>query len=195
MSGIYCIEGDWWGDWRRQSTVVPVLDLLKVHERRPFIRRDVSTDSEFEFHLREWSAKRYVHFPYLYIALHGEEGAISIRQKKKVRYDHGTVDLEWLEDKLADRCGGRVLMFASCSTMAAHGNRLKSFVRKIGARAALGYRSEVDWTQAATFELALFSMLPMHKRPHTASLKAAIRKLKAVQPVLTKKLGFYAVYP
>jgi hypothetical protein len=192
-AGIYCIENDWWNNPKRKSTVEPILRVLWDHNKVPYVRRDVSTDSELEFHLREWASSAFDGYPFLYLALHGSEGEIGIRKKRKVeniRYHFDKVDLAWLQNVLANKCSGRIIMFASCSTLGVHGRRLQTFLKKTGAKAVLGYEDEVDWLEATTFELALLSKIPRRKRIHLRALTNAVALLRKHHRGLSKHLKF-----
>lgn len=190
MTGIYCIETDWWRNPRRPSSVEPILSILRTDRRIPYVHRDVSTDQELAFHLHEWSSKAYAAYPYLYLAVHGVRGKIVARQKKNVRYDTVELGLDWLAQVLESRCDGRVIMFASCSTMGEHGARLRKFLRRTHARAVLGYEESVDWIEATTFELALFSTLPMQRRPRINSVVSSIKKVRSLHGGMAKRLKF-----
>lgn len=190
MTGIYCIETDWWNNPRRQSTVEPVLSILKTHLKIPYVHRDVSTDGELSFHLREWSSKAYAKFPYLYLALHGNNGTICSRREKNGRYYKVELTLDWLASVLKNRCDGRVIMIASCSTMDIHGAYKRKFLEATGARAVLGYAVDVDWLDATTFELALFSTLPMKRRPRIDSIIGSVKKVRSMHKGMAKQLQF-----
>ncbi len=192
MTGIYCIEGSWLRNPRRQLSVEPVLSILRSGSKIPYVHRDVSTDGELAFHLHEWSSKAYASYPYLYLAVHGNHGKISSRRLKNVRYDKVELGLDWLAGVLEDRCDGRVIMFASCSTLRIHGAHLTKFHEVTGVRAVLGYKDDVEWLDAAAFELALFSMLPRQRRLKSASILKSIREVRTRHKETTKRLQFRA---
>ncbi len=83
--GIFCLEGDWWGNLTRSSTVKPVLKLLSqaADEPVPYIHRDVGTLSELEHYLRRWSQKSFASYSILYLAFHGTEGAIWVGDRRR----------------------------------------------------------------------------------------------------------------
>ena len=189
-AGIYCIENDWWEDPKRQSTVEPILQMFRAHSKVDYIRRDVATDIELEFYLRQWSGSKYSKYPILYLALHGHTGELQVKEKKKVRYDSRSLTLDELEKILEGKCQGKVIMFSSCSTLGIHGNRLNTFVRKTKAKAVLGYKEKVDWLESLIFELALFSEITKRKKFHARSLRNGVGRVKSLHKGLAKKLKF-----
>lgn len=150
--GVFCLEGDWAPDLRYNATVGPVLDLLdrSGYPKVPYIRRDVATFEELEYYLKKWIQRRYTTYPILYLGFHGGPGILHVGDRRK-----GPVTLDWLEERLAGRCKGRVIHFGSCGTLAVHGNRVRSFLRRTKALAVCGYGKEVDWMLSAAFELIL----------------------------------------
>lgn len=157
--GVFCLEGDWWNDLNRSSTVRPILELLGANGRKkkvPFVHRDVATLDELEFYLRVWTQKRYAGYPILYLAFHGSPGEIALSDWRKKT---SSVSLDWIEEQLAGRCRGRVVHFGSCSTMHVDRRRLQRFLRATGATAVTGYTADADWMKSAAFELLLLDAL------------------------------------
>ena len=76
--GIFCLEGLWDNDLRKNPSVEPVLSLLKQIRGIPYIHRDCATSEEFEFYISKWIQKKYEGYPILYLACHGKEGRICI---------------------------------------------------------------------------------------------------------------------
>ena len=152
--GIFCLEGDWETDLKSLTTVGPILELLeKSHTPRVrYIRRDIATSVEFEHYLHKWIQRRYAAYPILYLAFHGFEGGIHLSERRGP-----DITLAWLEERLAGKCKGRVILFGSCETMKPRENLLRPFLEKTGALAVCGYKVEVDWMRSAAFELLLLS--------------------------------------
>lgn len=150
--GVFCLEGDWDSDLRWRATVGPVLELLDRSGAPavPFIRRDVGTPEEFEYYLGKWTQRRYSRYPILYLGFHGGPGILHVGDRRR-----GPVTLDWLEDRLAGACKGRLIHFGACGTLGTHGNRLRQFLRRTGALAVCGYQEDVDWMLSAAFELIL----------------------------------------
>lgn len=54
----FCLEGDWWNDLNRSSTVKPVLKLLcHAEEAVTFVHRDAGTLEELHPYLGKWSQR------------------------------------------------------------------------------------------------------------------------------------------
>lgn len=154
VKGIFCLEGDWEPDLRSRSSVGPILELLEKSNYLPvpYIRRDVVTHAEFEHYLGKWKQRKYDRYPILYLGFHGFPGKLRLRTGQGAE-----VDLEWLEARLGGACKKRIIHFGSCGTLNIHGNRIRSFLKRTGALAVCGYRSDVDWMLSAAFEIVLLS--------------------------------------
>jgi hypothetical protein len=148
--GIFCLEGDWWGDLKKPASVEPMLQLLESADQVPFIHRDVDTRATFEHYLGKWAQETHRDYPILYLAFHGEEGQIIVGDRRKTE---SRVSLEELGAFLKDACSKRVIHFGSCSTLALHGNTIKSFLRKTQALAVMGYEQDVDWMDSTAYDL------------------------------------------
>ena len=187
--GVFCLEGDWETDLRKPATVGPVLELLeKSHAPRVrHIRRDIGTPEEFEYYLRKWIQRRYAAYPILYLAFHGGPGEVFLSEQSSA-----PIGLDWLEDRLASKCRGRVILFGSCQTMDRHGNRLRRFLEKTGALAVCGYRVEVDWMRSAAFELLLLSAF-QHNTFTRQGMEAVDRRIRREASALVRDLQFRMV--
>jgi len=150
--GVFCLEGDWDGDLKSRKSVQPVLQLLEHsgYPSIPSIRRDVGTVPELEHYLKKWCLKRHKDYPILFLAFHGGPGTLEVGDSKT------SVDLDWLEERLAGACKGRVIHLGSCQTMNVHGSRLNKFLKTTGALAVCGYKIDVNWMYSAAFEIMLF---------------------------------------
>jgi len=149
--GIFCLEGLWNLDLRDTSTVRPLLELLRLNENVPYIHREYGTREEFEYYVGKWPQKRYAHYPILYLAGHGAASGIQVGRK--------VVPLDEVSERLKGRCEGRVIMFASCSTLSVDARPLKRFLKATGALAVCGYKVDVSWMQATSFELLLLAKM------------------------------------
>ena len=70
--GIFCLEGDWWGNLKRPSSVEPILELLSKLSPYPrYIHRGVGTREEFDYFLKRWSQRTLADYPILYLAFDG----------------------------------------------------------------------------------------------------------------------------
>lgn len=187
--GLFCLEGEWDKDLRGRTTVGPLLELLES-SHYPSIRsicRDVATPHQLEHFLRMWIRKKYDAYPILYLGFHGDPGTLFMAPGKK-----GPVEFAWLEERLAGACRGRIIHFASCGTLAVHGNRLNRFLERTGALAVSGYRSDVDWIQSAAFELVLLSALQFNTFTRQG-LTAALRRVMKDAGSLARGLEYRMV--
>ena len=149
VHGIFCLEDDWFGI-RDSSSIEPVLHLLnKCRYHVPYLHRNVATADAFTHYLKKWAQRSYDDYPILYLGFHGSPGTIHLSSGRGQRYEIG---LDWLEERLQGKCRGRMIFFASCSTIDIHGRRLNRFLRRTGALAVCGYRDDVDWLQSAVFD-------------------------------------------
>jgi len=185
--GVFCLEGDWWNDLNRSSTVKPVLKLAGQGEHPvPYVHRDVATEEELTHYLKVWTQKRYARFPMLYLAFHGEAGAIFLGSGG-VRAP--TLDLDWFSERLHGKCKGRIIHFGSCETLSVDARHVKRFLRETEAVAVTGYREPVDWLKSAAFELLLFNAIQKKtftKRGAQAISDIMDREVRA----LVKETGF-----
>jgi hypothetical protein len=166
--GIFCLEDDWWDDFNRTSTVQPVLALISQGVARdvPRVHRDVGTREELAYYLKRWSQRGAGPYGILYLAFHGDEGAILVgdRRRKGAR-----VTLDDLGDMLGGGLTGRIVHFGSCETMGADKPLIRRFLDRTGLAAAAGFKSEVDWLTSAVFDVLLFeSMLRYSLTPRGA---------------------------
>lgn len=116
---------------------------------------------EFEHYLKKWVQKQNSIYKVLWLGFHGEQGALHVG-------DSGAYSLDRLAEFLEGKCHGRVIYFGSCSTMAIHGTKLRTFLKKTGAQAVIGYTRDVDWLESTAFELLLIDALSLVARPSTA---------------------------
>ena len=150
--GIFCLEGLWENDLTKPSTIQPLLAFLKQNIQIPYIYRDCGTINEFEFYLSKFGQKTYRNYPILYLAFHGEPGRIFISGNK-------TYAIPEIGRFLEGRCGGKIILIASCSVLNIDTRILKRFLRTSGALAVLGYTNDVDWMRSSTFEMLILSTL------------------------------------
>ena len=149
--GIFCLEGLWFDDLRKRSTVKPILDLLELNSEVPYLHSDCATRVELEFYLEKWKSSQYDRYPILYLAFHGLENGLLINDK--------LFSLEEISRQLTEKCKNRVIVFASCSTINTEMKNLKKFMRKTEALAICGYKKTVPWISSTSFELLLLATM------------------------------------
>ena len=190
--GIYCLETDQWFGFKDRTSIEPALRMLERYQKIPFQHRDVATESEFEFFLMKFLQPGYKNYPVLYLGFHGhgpEDG-----EDARVELEDGTyVTLKTLEEWINGRCFGGIIHFGSCGVMGAHGNRLKSFLKNTGAIAVCGYREDVDWLEAAAFEVLMLGTLFQRPAFTKTTIKKFDRDLRKLAPGLYERLDFRLV--
>jgi len=177
--GIFCLEGEWDDDLTSRLSVRPVLELLDHLDVARWVHRDVATASEFAYYLAKWTSAEYERFPVLWLAIHGDSAAIRMSGD-----DDGSLTMDELEEMLAGACAGKVIYFASCSTLKEDPKRLQQFAKRTGARAVIGYRKNVLWSEAASFEMLLLQELVTRVKSN-----GIFKRLQEDHPVLAKRLG------
>ncbi len=157
VHGIFCLEGEWWGTHDR-TTVEPALGLLRSYSglQMPYLHRDVATRPELLHYLNKWTQRGMARYPILYLGFHGSPGEIYLEDRRR---GDSTVTLADLEEELEGRCRKRLIYFASCGTVGVHGQTLNKFLRRTEAVAVVGYRADVEWIEAAAFDVLALGLL------------------------------------
>lgn len=152
MKGIFCLEGFWNGDHRDQTTVYPVLDLMKRINNQEFIHHRVGTVEEFIFSIERWKTKGFrSKYPILYLAFHGEKGLIKVGKQK--------ITLDELASYMGNKCEGTIVYIGSCETLQLDKRLLQKFMQQTKVLAILGYKKEINWLRSASFEIQMLSYL------------------------------------
>lgn len=188
--GVFCLEGDWW-HVKDKTTVEPALQLLSANGDLAFdyIHRDVGTVPELEYYLGKWVQRGLSKYPILYLGFHGQPGKIYIGD---ARFRTNTITLDWLEERLADRCKGKIIHFGSCGTLDVHGSRLNRFLRNTHALAVCGFVADTGWLEATAFEILLLAEL-QRVSLQRRGMEAAKRRVVAQATGLARSLAFRMV--
>ncbi len=148
-----------WNEYnlKDKSSVVPILDLLSKRQICDYIHHICATREEFFYFIDKWTQKSINEkHPILYIACHGSKEKIYLNRKIYITLDE-------LSEILYEKCYGKVIYFASCSTLNTHGKKIKSFLNKTNAIAAIGYTTDVFWLSSTACELLVFEALQNDK--------------------------------
>ena len=151
--GVFCIETVWY-ETEDHTSMRPVLELLRDGQHGvPFVHRTAITKDEFTYYLMEWLSLDSREYPILYLGYHGEQGLIELGGKGYV--DEIALGLLEVGERLAvgGGCKNRVVHFASCSTLDVDEEDVEVFLGATGASALSGYSANVDWVDAAMFDM------------------------------------------
>ena len=143
--------------------------------------------AEFEHYLRKWRLRKYGNYPILYLGFHGDPGVLYVENRRIP-----PVDLDWLEERLAGRCKGRIIHFGSCGTLATHGGRLNRFLRRTDALAVCGFKTAIGWMKSAAFEIILLSEF-QHNALTRPGVEAVKKRVLGFAPRLARELQFRLV--
>lgn len=179
LPGVICLEGEWSDEIESRMSIEPVLRLMESSGTLRLMHRDVATRTELEFHLKRWlgRTKGMSRYNLCYFGFHGTPKTMYLGEDE--------LSLDDFAEILAGKCNGKVLYFASCKVLAAPDDVLQKFCKTTGAKAIVGYTRDVDWFEAAAFELLMISHLV-----HSVRMKSAYNSLTKSYPDLTGKLGF-----
>jgi len=183
VSGVLCLEGDWYGV-EEDSTVKPLLELLRygIPRRLPMLHRAIATREELAFHLRRWRrARRY---RLLFLGFHGDPGVVYLDSKQRQ-----VVTLDDLAVMIGRGHSGRLVHFSACSTLAVDRRHINRFVRRTGVLGVTGFAADVDWLRSAAFELLILSKL-LRFSPSLRGVRRAERALMKEAPALRRELAF-----
>jgi uncharacterized protein DUF6642 len=192
-NGIFCIEGEWYGNLRKPTSIEGALTLLKTPQVSdiPYIHRNLATSAELEHYILKWTQKQLDAFPLLYVGLHGTRGGILVGDARRKDAQISLNDLRSVirRGKLGKR--RRIVYFGSCGTLALHGNAVQNFLRDTGLFAVFGYsKTNVDWMESAVFEtVLLYNVLHISSFTEKRILEA-ISRTKRDTGGLSGKLGF-----
>jgi hypothetical protein len=189
LRGIFAIEGEWLSDLRDGLSFRPILELMRVLNKSPFVHRDAATREELFYYLSKWLQKRYSAYPILYLGFHGSQESIYIGDGRAADCQ---VTLTELMDHLEGRCDKRIIYIGSCSTMQIDERRLQTFLQRTRALAVCGYTIDVDMLRSAAFEMLLFNFL-LGNTLTLHGTKAMRRKIFSEERTLCKQLGFRMV--
>jgi hypothetical protein len=181
--GVFCIES-WTTDLRSKGTLRPLLELLEREGEIRFIYQRVASAEELASYLDHWSG--YSSYELGFLALHGEPGSVAIGSE--------AVTVEELIDRTTDtdepldlNLRGKTVYFGSCSTMSKRRD-MERFRRASGARLVCGYTKDVDWLEAAAFELLLLTRFAANANP-----VRALKPLYEHHRGFVKRVGFRSV--
>ncbi|MGU3292502.1 DUF6642 family protein [Williamsia sp. M5A3_1d] len=176
-TGVFCLEGEWEEALESRLSMEPALQLLQDSGDIRLVHRDVATEAELRYYLERLFKNKRAGLDILYLGFHGSSQTVYLGRDE--------VSIGDLQEMLEGRCDGRVIHFGSCGVLRASDELLKDFCKVTKARAVLGYTRDVDWVEAAAFELLLVKRLAW-----STNMKPVYDWLTATYPDLTSRLGF-----
>jgi hypothetical protein len=157
---IFCLEGLWENDLKDNTSVLPLLELLKLRGICDFIFHKCATTEEFEYFLQKWQQSAYKKkYPILYLGFHGDKNILYVDARKGKK----PYSLTMLADLLDSRGSNAIVYFASCATLGVDERKINSFLRKTQFLAALGYQYDLDWIKSAALDLLILEALQIEK--------------------------------
>ena len=149
---VFCLEGLWEDDLKKESTIEPALELLSKHYHKlKFIHKDCATTPELEYYLSKWTTKKYDDYPILYLAFHGKTAAIQLSD--------GDYSIDQLSKVISGKCANRIIIFDSCSTLDASETKIHRFLKDTGALAVCGYENDVYWVESVVHNILIIEAI------------------------------------
>jgi hypothetical protein len=174
---IYCLEGDWQKDLRKQSSIYASLMFLEKNCDIKHIHKHCGTKESLFYYLNQWKLKKYSSYSICYLAFHGFEGEITIGKD--------SVTLEEISDILEDSCKDKIIFIGSCLVLQADKSRINDFLKKTGALCVCGYKVSVDFVASSVFEMLVLDLLQQYK-----DISCVQRDIGIYYAALAKKLEF-----
>jgi hypothetical protein len=174
---IYCLEGDWQKDLRKQYSIYSSLMFLEKNCDIKHIHKHCGTKESLFYYLSQWKLKKYSNYSICYLAFHGFEGEIKVGKDR--------ITLEEISDLLQDSCKDKIIFFGSCLVFQADRSRIDDFLKKTGALCICGYQDSVDFVASSVFEMLVFDMLQQYK-----DISCVQRDIGLYYDILAKKLKF-----
>lgn len=174
---IYCLEGDWQKDLRKQSSILASLMFLEKNCNIKYIHKHCGTKESLFYYLAQWKLKKYSSYSICYLAFHGFEGEITVGKDN--------VSLEEIADILQDSCKDKVIFIGSYLVLQADRARIKDFLAKTGALCVCGYKVSVDFLISSVFEMLVLDLFQQYK-----DISCVERDINLYYSALSKELEF-----
>lgn len=188
---VACFEGHWETDMRTRQSVLPVLEFLEHAGFISYFHRPVATAEQFKRDFGAWAQQaRYRDYEVAFVATHGDT--------ESLHFGSDALELNELSKELKSALRGRIVYFGSCATASdspeSRSGRFKKVVKRFrsvtGAKAVCGYVYDVDFAEAAAFEILLFSWLAEYR-----TRLPGLRKVANNYRDLVRVLGFVVDAP
>ena len=174
---IYCLEGDWQKDLRKQSTIHASLVFLETNCDIKYIHKHCGTSESLTYYLSQWKLKKYSNYSICYLAFHGFEGGVLVGKNE--------VKLDEIAEILKDSCKDKIIFFGSCLVLQTERSKINDFLQKTGALCVCGYKVSVDFLASSVFEMLVMDMFQQYK-----DISCVQRDIDKYYSTLAKELDF-----
>lgn len=178
---VFCLEGDWNKDLKKQNSVLEVLDFLKKNRDIKYIHRHCGTKENLKYYIDQWKLKKYKDYSILYIAFHGKPQQILVGKE--------IVTLDQLADMLGPNCHDKIIHFGTCHTLNVDARHIKRFLRKTNALCVCGFGIEIKFIEGCAFDMLLIDMLQEFRNIGTVK-----EKINQYYKTFAQKLAFQLFY-
>ena len=185
MKLIFCVESDWEGSARKQSSILPMLECINgVYPDVKYIFRTANTEEELKYCLGKFkqvnlSDKDFCVFLF---SSHGTPGKIRFGKKDISLSELGLI-VKKVDDELFRN---HVVHFDSCS-VSKNCEEVQDFMRQTGAGWVTGFSSEVDFIESLAFEMIYLDYLRDDK---PKSVQKKLQKLQKDHKGICDRLEF-----
>jgi hypothetical protein len=178
---VFCLEGDWNKDLKKQNSVLEVLQFLKRNRDINYIHRHCGTRENLAYYLNQWKLKKYKDYSILYIAFHGKPQQILVGKE--------IVTLDELADMLGPNCHNKIIHFGTCHTLNIDLRHIKRFLRKTNALCVCGFGKEIKFIEGCVFDILLIDMLQEFRNIATVD-----QRIRENYKTFARKLAFKLVH-
>jgi len=150
---IACIESLWDPTMETHLSVLPILELVsRLHDLK-FIYLTCDTREELKHNLNK--LKKKPGYGILYLSFHGHPGQIVL--------DTASIKMESLISYMGRGFANWVVHFGSCETIDIETTRISRFMEATGVSMVLGYRKDVNWSEATALDFLILDWLQRYK--------------------------------
>ncbi|WP_425800824.1 DUF6642 family protein [Desulfitobacterium sp. Sab5] len=157
MKLVFCVESDWEGSARKQSSILPMLECINgVYPDLKYIFRTANTKEELKYCLGKFKQVNSADkdFCVFIFSGHGTPGKIRFGKKGISLSELGLIVQE-VDDELFKK---HVVHFDSCS-VSKNSAEVQDFLRQTRADLVTGFSSEVDFIESLAFEMIYLDYL------------------------------------
>jgi len=177
---VFCLEGDWSKNLKKQTSVQAVLMFLKQNRDIEYIHRHCGTRGNLQYYINQWQQKRYKKYSILYLAFHGKPNQILIGKE--------IITLDELAKMLGPNCHNKIIHFGTCHTLNTDLRHIKRFLKKTNALCVCGFGKEITFVEGSVFDILLIDLLQEFR-----NIDSVLSHIKTYYHSLAKKLKFKLV--